>query len=213
MKIEKIYFDLDGVLSDFWGGLKEMCGEVDTSEMDNVWNAIRPVDHYYYKLKPIEGSIDLIHRCIEKYGDRCEILSAIPSAKKNILYAEEDKRAWVAEYISPEIKVNIVQRAEKAAFCKGPGCVLIDDFPKNVDEWRSLGGTAFLFDKSMTEEERLNMENTTELKNAELNDAELKELTDDELMDVAGGKREHYEKPSTKRKKKGEAARKRARKY
>ena len=47
-------------------------------------------------------SIDMIHRCTEKYGDRCEILSAIPSAKKNILYAEEDKRAWVAEYISPE---------------------------------------------------------------------------------------------------------------
>ena len=73
MNIEKIYFDLDGVLSDFWGGLKEMCGEGDTSEMDNVWNAIRPVDHYYYKLKPIEGSIDLIHRCIEKYGVKCNI--------------------------------------------------------------------------------------------------------------------------------------------
>lgn len=150
MKIEKIYFDLDGVLSDFWGGLKEMCGEIDTSEMDNVWNAIRPIDHYYSKLKPIEGSIDMIHRYIEKYGDKCEILSAIPSAKKNILYAEEDKRAWVARFISLDIKVNIVQRAEKASFCKGPGYVLIDDFPKNVDEWRSLGGTAILFDKSMT---------------------------------------------------------------
>ena len=70
--------------------------------------------------------------------------------------------------------MNIVQRAEKAAFCKGPGCVLIDDFPKNVDEWRSLGGTALLFDKSMTEEvETLNKK--------------LAELTDDELAQVTGG--------------------------
>lgn len=151
-----------------------MCGEVDTSEMDNVWDAIRPVEHYYYKLKPIEGSIDMIHRYIEKYGDRCEILSAIPSAKKNILYTEEDKRAWVDEYISPEIKVNIVQRTEKAAFCKGPGYVLIDDFPKNVDEWRSLGGTAFLFDKSKTEE-------------VKALDEKLAELTEEELAQASGG--------------------------
>ena len=58
MEIEKIYFDLDGVLADFWGGLKEMCGEVDASDMDNVWDAMRPIDHFYFKLKPIAGSID-----------------------------------------------------------------------------------------------------------------------------------------------------------
>ena len=149
MKIEKIYFDLDGVIADFWGGLEEICGDVDTSEMENVWAAVRSVDHYYSKLKPIDGSIDMVRHYIEKYGDRCEILTAIPSAYRNIKFAEEDKRAWVAEYISPDIKVNIVQHTGKASFCKGPGYVLVDDFPKNINEWRACGGTAVLFNTSM----------------------------------------------------------------
>lgn len=149
MEIKKIYFDLDGVLADFWGGLKEMCGEVDISKMDNVWDAVRTIDHYYSKLKPIAGSVDMIHYFIDEYGDKCEILSAIPSVEKNILFAEEDKRAWVVKYISPDIKVNIVLRAEKTTFCKGQGYVLIDDFPKNVDEWENCGGKAILFDKTM----------------------------------------------------------------
>lgn len=143
-EIKKLYFDMDGVLSDFWGGLKEMCGEVDASDMDNVWDAVRNIDHFYFKLKPFAGSIDMIHQFMEKYGDKCEILAAIPTEKKNLKFAKEDKIAWVRKYIGPNIKVNIVLRSEKVSFCKGKGYILIDDFPKNIHEWEECGGTAIL---------------------------------------------------------------------
>ena len=84
--IEKIYFDMDGVLVDFWGGLHDMCGEVDTENFDDVWDAVRSVEHFYSKLEPIGGAIDLINSFIEKYGNKCEILTAIPPESKNIKY-------------------------------------------------------------------------------------------------------------------------------
>lgn len=143
--IEKIYFDMDGVLVDFWGGLFEMCGDVNSSDMHEVWKAVKSVEHFYAKLKPVDGAIEMLRSFKEIYKDKCEILSAIPAKEKGILYAAEDKINWVKEYIGDDIKVNIVQRHEKKNFCKGKQYILIDDFPKNVIEWKENGGTAILF--------------------------------------------------------------------
>ena len=145
-KVEKIYVDMDGVLTDFWGGLKEMCGDIDDSDMDNVWNAMRSIEHFYLKLKPIKGSIEMINSLVNKYKDKVEILSSIPTEKKGIKYAEEDKRNWVKEHIG-DIKVNICYRKEKASFAKNKGCILIDDYIRNVDEWNANGGTGILFNQ------------------------------------------------------------------
>ena len=51
--IEKIYFDMDGVLVDFWGGLFEMCGDVNNEDMHEVWKAVKSVEqvkgHFHIK--------------------------------------------------------------------------------------------------------------------------------------------------------------------
>lgn len=151
--IEKIYFDMDGVLVDFWGGLHDMCGEVDTENFDDVWDAVRSVEHFYSKLEPIDGAIDLINSFIEKYGNKCEILTAIPPESKNIKYAAEDKREWVSKYINDNINVNVVVRIQKKELCKGKGCILIDDYHKNIEDWENCGGTAIFFENVQQIEE------------------------------------------------------------
>lgn len=148
----KIYVDMDGVLADFDGGLKKLCGfdpkaqKVDDAERDDmIWNAVRNVDHFYGRLEPIRGTVSLLERLYEIYGDDCQILTAIPKPERNIPYAEEDKRLWAQRLLPPGLTVNIVMRKDKTNFCTGPDCILIDDYSKNIRAWNEAGGTGILF--------------------------------------------------------------------
>jgi|GEM_PF-460159 len=150
--IKKIYFDMDGVLADFNKGLIELCNitPVDQSQAtpddDNAtFNAIRHADHFYRKLDMVEGAKDLFDTLYEKFGDKCEILTGVPNPKRNIPEASEDKRAWAKEKLSDKVVVHTVRRAQKKHYCKGPEYILIDDYQKNIDEWKKNGGTGILF--------------------------------------------------------------------
>ena len=145
MSIEKIYIDMDGVLADFEKGVREHCG-IGTEDDEKMWAAVKNVDHFYYKLEPIRGSVEMLKTLIDKYGDKCEILSAVPKARRGIIHAEEDKREWIRKYLGNEIVVNLVHDwTEKLPFCTGEGCVLIDDRYENILGWREVGGTGILF--------------------------------------------------------------------
>ena len=63
---------------------------------------------------------------------------------EGITTAEEDKRNWVKRLLSKDIKVNIVYKEEKPDYCKGKGCILIDDLKKNILEWKEMGGSGFM---------------------------------------------------------------------
>ena len=145
MSIEKIYIDMDGVLADFERGVREHCG-MGTDDDERMWAAVKNVDHFYYKLEPILGSVEMLKTLIDKYGDKCEILSAVPKARREIIHAEEDKIAWIRKYLGNDIVVNLVHDwTEKLPFCTGKGCVLIDDRYENILGWKKAGGTGVLF--------------------------------------------------------------------
>ncbi len=150
--IEKIYFDMDGVLADFDGGVTRLCGlkplvqgeHRSKEEDDLMWKKIREVSHFYDKLEPMPGAVELFKEIYDKYGDKCEILTGIPKPKRGILTAGEDKIAWSHRILSPGLKVNIVYREEKKNFCTGKDSILIDDLRSNIDDWISYGGTGIL---------------------------------------------------------------------
>ena len=151
MTVEKIYFDMDGVLADFDRGVREMCG-METLDQgtrspaqdDLMWEAIRKIDHFYDKLELMPGAKEMFDAVFGAYGDRCEILTGIPKEKRGIITAAEDKINWMKRILSDQIKVNICYRAEKILKCTGPGTILIDDLKKNIDEWQAAGGTGIL---------------------------------------------------------------------
>ena len=152
MEITNVYFDMDGVLADFGRGVEELCNlkRVDQSlgnkdEEDRMWASIRAVENFYYKLKPMEGAVDMFKQLYERYGNKCEILTAIPKAKRGIVGADVDKKKWVHDYLSPDIKVNIVFKEQKKDFCKGESSILIDDYDANINAWREYGGTGIQF--------------------------------------------------------------------
>ena len=158
----RIYFDMDGVLADFARGIREFAGfnpavqgESNEKPDDLVWDAVRSTDHFYDRLEPIPGSFELFRELFEKYGEDCQILSAVPKPKRNIPEAGDDKRKWVARLLSPDVKVNIVLRKEKQGYCTGQDSILIDDYDKNIKEWIKMGGSGILFTTSEDVRRRL----------------------------------------------------------
>lgn len=152
MEFDKIYFDMDGVLVNFDWGVRnllhmvpEVQGHASEGYDDRLFAAMREVPHFYALLPPMDGVVEIVRELFEKYGDRVEILTGVPKPKRNIKDASEDKTEWIKKYVSPDITINTVLRAEKKDFCKGPQSVLIDDFDKNIKEWESCGGTGILF--------------------------------------------------------------------
>ena len=117
----KIFFDMDGVLADFNKGVEELCGFEGSDRDrwkasgndDEMWVGIREVVHFYDKLDPMPGAIEMFERIYGKYPDHCGILTGIPKPKRGILTAGEDKTTWVRRLLSEDIPVNIVIREEK----------------------------------------------------------------------------------------------------
>ncbi len=152
MVVDKIYFDMDGVLADFDRGVKELCHMEPIDQMhhtkesdDRLWGAIKEVDHYYDQLEIMPGADVMLRKLLEKYGDRCEILTGIPKPRRGIADAGDDKRNWMARNFGPEITVNVVYKEQKKDYCKGESYILIDDYQSNIDSWREYGGTGILF--------------------------------------------------------------------
>ena len=151
MNIKKIYFDMDGVLADFDRGIIELCGiepmdQLTRSEEDNIniWEHVARIKHFYDKLEPMDGALEMINLICEKYVDKVEILTGIPKPYRNIPTAGEDKINWVRRLIDKNLKVNIVFREDKKQFCTGKDCILVDDLKTNIDEWEESGGTGIL---------------------------------------------------------------------
>jgi len=152
MTVEKIYLDMDGVLADFDGGIRELChmepqsqnGKRSAKYDDLMWEAIKKAEHFYDRLELMPGAKEMFDRLREKYGNRVEILTGIPREERGIVTAAEDKRNWTARLLSKEVTVHTVCRKDKQLYCAGPGTILIDDREKSIKEWRVLGGTGIL---------------------------------------------------------------------
>ena len=149
MEVEKIYFDMDGVLADFERGVKEICGVTPPSqnakhhkpgEDDEMWERIRETKHFYDYLELMPGAKEMFDAVYGRYGNRCEILTGIPKPKRRIVNAGEDKKIWVRRLLAEDIKVNIVFREEKPQYCTGKSCILIDDMERNIRDWKAMGG-------------------------------------------------------------------------
>ncbi|MGN0363403.1 MAG: hypothetical protein ACI4ET_11240 [Bilifractor sp.] len=150
--IQHIYFDMDGVLADFDRGVRELC-QMEPVEQgsgkkadDALWTAVAKVDHFYDRLEPKAGAVGMFQALYRKFGNKCEILTGISKPHRHILNAGEDKTNWVHRLLGPDVKVHIVYREEKPDYCKGKDDILIDDYPKNIREWKEIGGTGILFE-------------------------------------------------------------------
>jgi len=152
-QVEKIFFDMDGVLADFRLGVTELCNIIpqpvnakpfDAERDDLMWSKIREVEHFYDRLKFMPGAEEMFHEVRGRYGKKCEILTGIPKEKRGIIDAGADKISWMHRLLDSDITVNIVKREDKPQYCRSRGCILIDDMENNISEWEAAGGTGIV---------------------------------------------------------------------
>ena len=148
-KVKTIYLDMDGVLADFAGGVRDMLGidaEYQLADPDRraqMFDLINHYDGFYRKLKPVDGGLELLEDLKKRYD--VEILTGIPGPEAGVPNARENKMAWIRQYVDDDVTVHTVVRGDKRIFCTGRNCFLIDDNRKNLEQWQNAGGTAIEF--------------------------------------------------------------------
>ena len=121
-------------------------GKSTKEEDDRMWLAVKEAEHFYDKLEPMKGAVDMYRKLSSKYD--CEILSAIPKPHRGIETAGEDKENWVKRILSSDMKINIVLKEEKKNYVDGTETILIDDLEDNIKAWESFGGTGIKFESA-----------------------------------------------------------------
>lgn len=133
---KQLFVDLDGVLADFDGFLKEKFGIVNSrqAEAPDFWDRMRAYPgRLYYEMAPMEGA-DKLWKVLSRF--KPIILTGVPWS---IPGASVDKRQWVAEHFGPEVQVLCVKARNKARWGK-KGDVLVDDWEKHKSLWEEMGG-------------------------------------------------------------------------
>ena len=140
-----VYVDLDGVLADFPGAVKERFGrEIHEIPKNVLWSKIQHYNDnhepWFYSLPKMRDA-DILWGYLTENFKNVEILSASGTTPRD---APGQKKAWVGNHFGWDVRTNIVSSAsEKAAFAK-PNALLIDDTARAVNPFIKAGGIAVL---------------------------------------------------------------------
>ena len=139
----EIYVDLDGVLTDFDKQLDLFTGIKDGRQYEKqkgteaFWAAIAKGGLKYWSDMPWMSDGKTLWQYIKH--KKVKILSA---PAKTISESSQGKRIWVKKNLG---NVELVLRAadKKQEFAK-KNAILIDDYDKNIQQWKSSGGIGIL---------------------------------------------------------------------
>lgn len=132
--------DLDGVFADFERTFNEIVGFSYHENPKLAWSKLEKIDNLFLTLKPINGSIEFFEEINERAVVPIRILTALPLLTDKLITAPNDKRAWVAYYLCPNLQVICSDGwDDKKNYCNS-GDVLVDDMARNIEDWKSVGG-------------------------------------------------------------------------
>lgn len=119
----RVFIDMDGVIVDFDGYMKETGLTADT---------IKRTPHAYWRMKPMPEALAAVKSLIGM-GHDVWIATKPPTG---VPFAYADKVTWILDYL-PELKRKIVITHDKSLL---RGDVIIDDRPHkaNVDKFQGL---------------------------------------------------------------------------
>ena len=138
---QKIFIDLDGVLSDFFSDWRKLTGEwwYEMKDINNNLDKIRNTKNFWINLPLLQNGKKLIN-FLKKNKLSYSILSA---PLLNDQYCIKGKKQWVENNLSfhpPEKIIISCKKENYAKFKKGHPNILIDDFGKNIEKWQLAGG-------------------------------------------------------------------------
>jgi hypothetical protein len=131
----RLFLDMDGVLADFDVGYGDRFGVRPSKADDNVdWKLVRRTANFYRDLPPMPD-FKILWNEVRHLNPT--VLTGVP---KTVPEAPDNKRAWVAKHMGPDVPVICCLSREKSLHGR-PGDVLIDDWTKYAHLWQAMGGT------------------------------------------------------------------------
>ena len=139
--LPRIYVDMDGVLCDFIVQSKKATGKIFTQDKaKEYWPIIRKYPKFWSDMPWMPGGRQL-WSYIKQYNPH--ILSAYTPEDPNCI---PGKKTWLRRNVSiSSSNINLVRRKDKQKFAMKSGgkrrpAILIDDFPRNIDQFKAAGG-------------------------------------------------------------------------
>lgn len=134
-----LYVDLDGVLTDFNKGYRDLTGIDITGQFHDspsFWDPINNAGYdFWVNLEWTEDGKKLWNY-IKKYNP--EILSS-PSKQEDSRVGKHD---WVKKHL-PDVHLILRSSSNKKEFAT-PTSILIDDREPNIEQWKEAGGIGIL---------------------------------------------------------------------
>ena len=146
----KIFCDVDGVLADFEGGIKELTGHklemdkyfADKKYRNDMWKAVTGYSkrggEFWFELKLLPDAMKLWNY-IKPYDP--DILTATGTSDAS---AGEQKRRWIEKYFGSDAVVHTTPHGRDKYKFAGKNHILIDDQEKSIGPWIEAGGIGIL---------------------------------------------------------------------
>ena len=141
-KSYQVYCDMDGVLVDFIGGVMEelnISREPYQEELDTFLSTMYGSSKEFWSELDWTKDGKILWNTLRDLNR--EILSACPSNCKFQPSVITGKKKWCKKNLGISKGINITTRRGKVRFV-GEKTILIDDYIKNVKEWKRAGGIA-----------------------------------------------------------------------
>jgi len=148
-----VFVDMDGVLVDFWSAAVRLCGFDPATVSDDkkrlytlgwltegksltVWDLIEKIGSSFWTgLEPYPWAESLWS---DLHGSYCATVLTSPTFDPS---SSAGKHAWIKRHFGT---MSFLIGPDKKA-CAGPGRVLVDDCPTNLQGWKEAGGIAIPF--------------------------------------------------------------------
>lgn len=149
---QKIFIDLDGVLSNFELGvhrlgfnLEKIMNSNDNKKKGFLWSTIRKNPDFWYNLELLEDALELWDYF---KGKDSYILTGIPATfgKEDFEKVKQSKINWVKKHLNlDEDKIICCITSKKPTYIvPNHSNILIDDTTKNISNWLNAGGVGII---------------------------------------------------------------------
>lgn len=144
-----VFFDMDGVLSDFEGHVFKTYGksmsEMTNKQKDKFWDAECVSNRFFANSQPIPEGFELLKQ-LEDAGLEVIILTSTGGQLQHIDIAKQ-KLDFLQQHGLGYLPVAFATGTKSKASFANAATVLVDDREKVVDAFREGGGIAHLFTK------------------------------------------------------------------
>ncbi len=145
----RVFVDLDGVLAGFDEHYEAVFGVPPPKhvhpEPPGFWEKIAEIPTFYRDL-PMRADAKALWEGVKAFDPNPTILTGVP---RSLPEAVDQKRAWVAEHLGPDVPVITCRSRDKCLHGQ-PGDILIDDWAKYRKYWIRMGGLFILHTDAVT---------------------------------------------------------------